>query len=178
LAQSSKGIVILISSSIDAEYCILNAEAGVRIPSHVSAAEYAPILCAGVTVFNSMRQMGIKPGSTVAIQGLGGLGHLAIQYANRFGFRVVAISRDDQKERFVRDLGAHEYINTSKEDVGTALQKLGCAALIVATAPNARAISPLLKGLGPLGKLLILAGIQLEIPSPFEFQLLSDDSSG
>lgn len=122
--------------------------------------------------------MGIKPGSTVAIQGLGGLGHLAIQYANRFGFRVVAISRDDQKERFVRDLGAHEYINTSKEDVGTALQKLGCAALIVATAPNARAISPLLKGLGPLGKLLILAGIQLEIPSPFEFQLLSDDSSG
>jgi D-arabinose 1-dehydrogenase-like Zn-dependent alcohol dehydrogenase len=128
------------ADSTDAEYCILNAEAGVRIPSHVSAAEYAPILCAGVTVFSSMRQMGIKPGSTVAIQGLGGLGHLAIQYANRFGFRVVAISRDDQKERFVRDLGAHEYIDTIKEDVGTALQEPGGAALIVATAANAGAI--------------------------------------
>lgn len=147
------------SHSTDAEYCILRAEAGVQIPPHVSAAEYAPILCAGVTVFNSMRQMGVSPGSTVAIQGLGGLGHLAIQYANRFGFRVVAISRDAQKERFVRDLGAQEYIDTSKEDVATALQKLGGAALIVATAPNAPAISPLLKGLAPLGKLLILAGM-------------------
>ncbi|OOQ88205.1 putative alcohol dehydrogenase [Penicillium brasilianum] len=146
-----------------AQYCILRSEAAVRIPTHVSAAEYAPILCAGVTVFNSMRQIGVKPGSTVAIQGLGGLGHLAIQYANRFGFRVVAISRDDQKERFVRDLGAHEYINTSEEDVGSALQKLGGASLIVATAPNARAISPLLKGLRPLGKLLILA-VPGEIP--------------
>lgn len=150
---------IQAADSIDAEYCILRAEAGVRIPPHVSAAEYAPILCAGVTVFNSMRQMGVSPGSTVAIQGLGGLGHLAIQYANRFGFRVVAISRDAQKELFVRDLGAHEYIDTSKEDVATALQKLGGAALIVATAPNAPAISPLLKGLAPLGKLLILAGL-------------------
>jgi D-arabinose 1-dehydrogenase-like Zn-dependent alcohol dehydrogenase len=112
-----------------------------------------------------MRQMRVKPGSTVAIQGLGGLGHLAIQYANRFGFLVVAISRDDQKERLVRDLGAHEYINTSEEDVGSALRKLGGASLIVATAPNAQAISPLLKGLGPLGKLLILAGRYLDSPA-------------
>lgn len=91
---------------------------------------------------------------------------------------MVAFSRDDQKERFVRDLGANEYINTSKEDFGTALQKLGGAALIVATATNARAISPLLKGLGPLGKLLILAGMYLEMLSPFEFQPLSDSCSG
>lgn len=105
-----------------------------------------------------MRQLNVQPGSTVAIQGLGGLGHLAIQYANRFGFRVVAISRDAQKERFVRDLGAHEYIDSSKEDAATALQKLGGASLIVATAPNPKAISPLLKGLRPLGKLLVLAG--------------------
>lgn len=169
---------VKIADSPDAQYCILRSEAGVRIPSHVSAAEYAPILCAGVTVFNSMRQMGVKPGSTVAIQGLGGLGHLAIQYANRFGFRVVAISRDDKKERFVRDLGAHEYINTSKEDVGTALQKLGGAALIVATAPNVRAISPLLKGLGPLGKLLILASKYLDRSRPIKTQLLIMSSSG
>ncbi|KAJ5150299.1 hypothetical protein N7448_001877 [Penicillium atrosanguineum] len=146
-----------------AQYCILRAEAGVRIPTHVRAAEYAPILCAGVTVFNAMRQMNVQPGSTVAIQGLGGLGHLAIQYANRFGFRVVAISRDAQKEKFVRELGAHEYIDTSKEDAATALQKLGGASLVVATAPNPQVISPLLKGLGPLGKILILA-VAGEVP--------------
>lgn len=146
-----------------AQYCILRAEAGVRIPTHVRAADYAPILCAGVTVFNAMRQMNVQPGSTVAIQGLGGLGHLAIQYANRFGFRVVAISRDAQKEKFARELGAHEYIDTSKEDAATALQKLGGASLIVATAPNPQVISPLLKGLGPLGKILILA-VAGEIP--------------
>jgi len=142
---------------IDAQYCILRAESGVRIPTHVSAADYAPILCAGVTVFNSMRRLNIQPGSIVAIQGLGGLGHLAIQYANRFGFRVVAISRDAKKEKFVRELGAHEYIDSSKEDPAEALQKLGGAALVVATAPNSKVISPLMKGLGPLGKLLLLA---------------------
>lgn len=140
-----------------AQYCILRAESGVRIPTHVSAAEYAPILCAGVTVFNSMRRLNIQPGSIVAIQGLGGLGHLAIQYANRFGFRVVAISRDATKEKFVRELGAHEYIDSSKEDPAEVLQKLGGAALVVATAPNSKVISPLMKGLGPLGKLLLLA---------------------
>lgn len=141
------------------------------VPAHVPAAEYAPILCAGLTVFNSMRQMAVKPGSTVAIQGLGGLGHLAIQYANRFGYPFVAISRDDQKEKFVRDLGAHEYINTSKEEVGPALQKLGGASLIVATVPNAKAISPLLQGLGPLGKLLILASMYLAFLSPRQFSV-------
>jgi D-arabinose 1-dehydrogenase-like Zn-dependent alcohol dehydrogenase len=124
----------------------------------VDAAKYAPILCAGVTVFNSMRRMNVPPGSTVAIQGLGGLGHLAIQYANRFGYRVVALSRDSKKEKFVRELGAHEYIDSSKEDAAQALQKLGGASLIVATAPNAQVISPLVNGLGIMGKLLILAG--------------------
>ncbi|CAL5869906.1 uncharacterized protein PFLUO_LOCUS4139 [Penicillium psychrofluorescens] len=140
-----------------AQYCILRAEAGVCIPEHVDAAKYAPILCAGVTVFNSMRRMNVPPGSTVAIQGLGGLGHLAIQYANRFGYRVVALSRDSKKEKFVRELGAHEYIDSSKEDAAQALQKLGGASLIVATAPNAQVIAPLVDGLGILGKLLILS---------------------
>ncbi|KAJ5112756.1 hypothetical protein N7532_000801 [Penicillium argentinense] len=140
-----------------AQYCLLRGEAGVRIPPHIPAAEYAPILCAGVTVFNSMRRMNVQPGSVVAIQGLGGLGHLAIQYANRFGFRVVAISRDAQKEKFVRELGAHKYIDSSKEDPAEALQKIGGAALVVATAPNPKVIAPLMKGLGPLGKLLLLA---------------------
>lgn len=146
------------TDSVDAEYCILRAEAGVRIPKHVEASKYAPILCAGVTVFNSMRRMNIPPGSTVAIQGLGGLGHLAIQYANKFGYRVVALSRDSKKEQFVRDLGAHEYIDGSKQDSAEELQKLGGASLIVVTAPDAKVIPPLLKGLDILGKLLILAG--------------------
>lgn len=143
---------------VDAEYCILRAEAGVRIPAHVEASKYAPILCAGVTVFNSMRRMNVPPGSTVAIQGLGGLGHLAIQYANKFGYRVVALSRDSKKEKFVRELGAHEYIDGSRQNPAEELQKLGGASLIVATAPDAKVIPPLLKGLGILGKLLILAG--------------------
>jgi D-arabinose 1-dehydrogenase-like Zn-dependent alcohol dehydrogenase len=143
---------------IDAEYCTLRSEAAVRIPNHVDAAKYAPILCAGVAVFNSIRRMNISPGSTVGIQGLGGLGHLAIQYANKFGYRVVALSRDSQKEKFARALGAHEYIDASKVDAGEALQKLGGASLIVTTAPTAESMTPLLKGLGILGKLLILSG--------------------
>lgn len=143
----------------DAEYCMLRAEAAVRIPVHVEAAKYAPILCAGVSVFNSMRRQNVPPGSTVAIQGLGGLGHLALQYANKFGYRVVALSRDSQKEKFARKLGAHEYIDSSKVDPGDALQKLGGASLIVATAPSAEAVTPLLKGLGLLGRLLILSGM-------------------
>lgn len=144
--------------AVDAQYCKLRSEAAVPIPESVDAAKYAPILCAGVTVFNSMRRMQVPPGSLVAVQGLGGLGHLAIQYANKFGFRVVALSRDSQKEKFARDLGAHEYIDASKGDQGEALQKLGGASLIVVTAPNPKAISPLMKGLGMMGKLLILAG--------------------
>ncbi|EAS32549.3 alcohol dehydrogenase [Coccidioides immitis RS] len=141
-----------------AEYCTLRAEAAVRVPDHIDAAKYAPILCAGVTVFNSMRHMNVPPGETVAIQGLGGLGHLAIQCANRFGYRVVAISRDSKKEKFARALGAHEYIDTSKEDVSKALRRLGKASMIVLTAPNADVVNPLLNGLEARGKLLMLSG--------------------
>ncbi|KAK2868012.1 hypothetical protein FQN49_003240 [Arthroderma sp. PD_2] len=140
-----------------AEYCKLRAEAGVRIPAHVDAAKYSPILCAGVTVFTSLRHMNIPPGSTVAVQGLGGLGHLAIQYAKKFGYRVVAMSRGPQKEQFARELGADEYIDTSKDDVGEQLQKLGGASMIVVTAPSKEAIEPLIRGLGMLGKLLMLS---------------------
>lgn len=105
-----------------------------------------------------MRHMNVRPGATVAIQGLGGLGHLAIQYANKFGYRVIAISRDSSKEKFARQLGAHEYIDSSKGDVGETLQKLGGASLIVTTAPSPEVITPLLKGLSLLGKLLFLSG--------------------
>lgn len=102
--------------------------------------------------------MNIPPGSTVAIQGIGGLGHLAIQYANRSGYRVIAISRDSSKEKIARELGAHEYIDSSKQDVGEALQKLGGANLIVVTANSPETINPLISGLGVVGKILFLAG--------------------
>lgn len=148
---------LLIRLKTDAEYCILRSEAAVPIPEDVDAAEYAPILCAGVTVFNSIRNMNIGPGSLVAIQGLGGLGHLAIQYANKFGFQVAAISRGADKEKAVRGLGAQHFIDTSSEDPVNELQSLGGAALIVATAPSAAAISPLINGLDAFGKLLVLS---------------------
>ena len=107
--------------------------------------------------------MNIPVGETVAIQGLGGLGHLAIQYANKLGYRVIALSRGSQKEEFARQLGAHEYVDSSKGDTGEALQRLGGASLIVSTAPSAEVMTPLLKGLGVLGKLLILS-IPGEVP--------------
>ncbi|KAM7190452.1 GroES (chaperonin 10)-like protein [Naviculisporaceae sp. PSN 640] len=139
------------------EYVILRTEAVASIPEDVDAAKYAPIMCAGLTVFNSIRKMNIPVGELVAIQGMGGLGHLAIQYANKFGYRVAALSRGTSKEKFVRDLGAHEYIDTSAVDPAEALQKLGGASLIVTTSPNAEAIPGLIGGLGPVGKLLLLS---------------------
>ena len=111
-----------------------------------------------MTVFNAIRKQNVTPGALVAIQGLGGLGHLAIQYAHKMGYRVAALSRDGSKEDFAKKLGADVYVDASKGDTGDQLQKLGGASLIVATAPSADAINPLLKGLGILGKLLILSG--------------------
>ncbi|SPQ25173.1 13407d6a-2289-4526-a2ed-0867683ac4e8 [Thermothielavioides terrestris] len=141
-----------------AEYVILRSEATVRVPTHVDAAKYAPFLCAGLTVFNSLRHMDVKPGETVAVQGLGGLGHLALQTARRMGYRVVAVSRGADKEAFARQLGAHEYVDASKEkDLGEALRRLGGAKLVVTTAPSAEVMGTLLKGLLPFGKLLILS---------------------
>jgi D-arabinose 1-dehydrogenase-like Zn-dependent alcohol dehydrogenase len=139
------------------EYVTLRTEAVVRVPNHVDPAEYAPILCAGITVFNALRNQHIIPGDVVGVQGLGGLGHLALQYANKMGYKVVAISSSANKEEFARHLGAHEYIDGSKEDIGQALQKMGGAACIIVTAPNAKLIPGLISGLAPLGKLLLLA---------------------
>ncbi len=142
-----------------AEYSLLRAEAAVRIPRDVDPAETAPQLCAGVTVFNGIRKLHIEQGELVAVQGLGGLGHLAVQFARAMGYRVVAISRGDDKREFAKQLGAFEYIDSGKEDIAEKLQALGGAALIVSTVPNPAAISPLIFGIQPLGKLLILAPV-------------------
>ncbi|KAL8970976.1 MAG: hypothetical protein Q9197_003516 [Variospora fuerteventurae] len=140
-----------------AEYCDLRSEAVVAVPLDVDPAAFCPLLCAGVTVFNSIRQQRVSPGETVAVQGLGGLGHLAIQYASKMGYRTVALSSSGAKEKFARDLGATDYIDGSKEDHSEALQRLGGASLIVATAPEPSILGKLVTGLGILGKLLILA---------------------
>jgi D-arabinose 1-dehydrogenase-like Zn-dependent alcohol dehydrogenase len=140
-----------------AEYATLRSESGVRIPESVDAAEAAPLLCAGVTVFNSIRRMNITAGEVVAVQGLGGLGHLAIQYCRKMGFRTVALSRGTSKKKFAMELGATDYIDIEATDVAEELQKLGGAALITVTATNSKIIPPLLNGLQPTGKLLTLS---------------------
>ena len=142
-----------------AEYVCIRAEAVIRVPKDMDPAEAAPLMCAGLTTFNSIRKMRIEPGSVVAVQGLGGLGHLAVQFANRMGFNVVAISSGNSKRDFAKQLGAHQYIDTSVEDPIKALNTLGGAALIVATAPEAKVITPLVHGLRSQGKLLVLAPV-------------------
>lgn len=153
----------LANGRSDAEYCTLRTEATVRIPADADPAEYAPLLCAGVTVFNGIRKMNIVHGDTVAVQGLGGLGHLAIQYARKMGYRTVALSSSDSKKDFAFQLGANDYIDTSKESAAEGLQKMGGASLIIVTAPNPKIMGPLINGLGPVGKLLILARKYLKV---------------
>ena len=141
----------------DAEFCTLRTEAAVRIPIQLDPVQIAPLLCAGVTVYNGMKQMGIPQGETVAVQGLGGLGHLAVQYSRKMGYRTVALSSGGSKRDFAKELGASDYIDASKEEPAAALQKLGGASLIVSTAPSPDAMKGLVDGLAPKGKLLVLA---------------------
>ncbi|ORY10278.1 alcohol dehydrogenase [Clohesyomyces aquaticus] len=146
------------------EYVYIRSEAAVPIPKDGDPAALAPLLCAGVTVFNSLRKQGITLGDTVAIQGLGGLGHLALQYTSKMGYRTVAISSSGSKRDFAKKLGAHEYIDGSKGDVGEQLQKLGGASCILLTAPSDELVPKLMNGLGMLGKLVILAAIPTPVP--------------
>ena len=146
-----------LTQSTVAEYCILRTEATVRIPHDVDPATVAPLLCAGVTVFNGLRQMHVTTGELVGIQGLGGLGHLALQYANKMGYKVAALSSSGAKEKFAKDLGAHVYIDASKENHAEALQKMDGASMIVSTAPNPEIMGDLVNGLGTQGKLVLLS---------------------
>ena len=139
-----------------AEYMIAPAEAVAAIPDDLPADEAAPLLCAGLTVYNPLRNSGARAGDLVAIQGIGGLGHLGIQCARRMGFQTVAIGRGGDKEPLARKLGAHEYVDTSTGAPAQALQKLGGARVILATAPDAKSISALIDGLAPGGKLVIV----------------------
>jgi D-arabinose 1-dehydrogenase-like Zn-dependent alcohol dehydrogenase len=139
-----------------AEYTIVPAEAVAAMPDDISDDEAAPLLCAGITVFNAMRNSGTRDGDLVAIQGLGGLGHLGVQYARQMGFRTVAIGRGSDKEPLAKKLGAHIYVDSAATDAAAELKKLGGAHLILATAPDAKSISAVAGGLASNGELLVV----------------------
>lgn len=159
-----------------AEYMIAPAATLAAIPAEIPDEEAGPFMCAGVTVFNALRNSGAHSGEVVAVHGIGGLGHLGVQYARRMGFNTVAINRGKDKEELARQLGAHSYIDATAQDVVAELQKLGGASVILATAPNAQAISGLVDGLAPSGKLLVPAAPS-EPLSINVFSLISKRSS-
>lgn len=139
-----------------AEYMVAPVEALAAVPDALSDAAAAPLLCAGVTTYNALRHSGATAGDVVAVQGVGGLGHLGIQYASRMGFHTVALSRGADKAELAAQLGAHRHIDVEAEDPVKALRQLGGARAILATAPSGKAMSALIGGLGPSGRLIVV----------------------
>ena len=146
-----------------AEVMIAEARALALIPDGLESQDAAPLVCAGITTFNALRNAG-RAGDTVAIQGIGGLGHLGVQFARKMGFRTVAIGGGPDKDHLATKLGAHVYIDAKAEDAGAALQRLGGADVILATAPSGAAIASLLPGLKPRGKLVVVGVSDDAIP--------------
>src|ERR1700704_3727000 len=144
-----------------AEVMIAEARGIASIPDELNSAEAAPLLCAGITTYNALRNAGLRGGDLVAVQGIGGLGHLGIQFARQMGFHTVAIGRGRGKEKLAKDLGAHVYIDTAVEDTAAVLQRMGGARAILATAPSGDAMGPLVSGLAARGKLIVV-GVPLD----------------
>ena len=140
-----------------AEYMVVYEDGLISIPDEISPEEAAPLLCAGETTFSALHNSKARIGDLIAVSGIGGLGHLAVQYAKKAGFEVAAISRGTDKEELAKKLGAHHYIDTEKENAAEALQSLGGAKAIIATAPNPKTISALMGGLCKDGELIIAA---------------------
>jgi D-arabinose 1-dehydrogenase-like Zn-dependent alcohol dehydrogenase len=138
------------------QYMVAPVEALVSIPESLSNVEAAPLLCAGITTFNALRHSGALPADLVAVQGIGGLGHLGIQFANKFGYKVAAIGRGSENAALAKKLGASVYIDSKATNAAEELQKLGGAKVILATAPSSKAMSELIDGLGPNGKLMVI----------------------
>ena len=138
------------------QHMVAPVDALAAIPDSLSPVEAAPLLCAGVTTFHSLRSAGARPGDVVAVQGIGGLGHLGIQYANKFGYKVAAIGRGQENAALAAKLGAHAYIDSTAANAAQELQKLGGAQVILATAPSSKAMSSLVDGLAPNGKLMVI----------------------
>ena len=154
-----------------AEYMLAPAEAVAAMPESLDPAEAAPLLCAGITTFNALRNSGARPGDVVAVQGIGGLGHLGIQFANKFGYHTVAIGRGAENAALAKKLGAHIYIDSQAANAAQELGKLGGAKIILATAPSSKAMSALIDGLGVNGKMIVIGAT----PDPIEvapFQLI------
>lgn len=152
-----------------AEYMIAPAEAVALMPDDLPADEAAPLLCAGITVYNALRNSEARAGDLVAVQGIGGLGHLGIQYARQMGFRTVAIGRGSDKQALATKLGAHKYLDTNVGAPAEALQKMGGARVILATAPDSKSMSALVDGLGPNGSLMIVgAGMESLTVTPLQ----------
>jgi propanol-preferring alcohol dehydrogenase len=146
-----------------AEVMIAEARALVSIPDELTSAEAAPLLCAGITTYNALRNAGLRAGDLVAVQGVGGLGHLGIQFARHMGFRTVAIGRGREKEKLAKDLGAQVYIDTAAEDAAAVLQRMGGARAILATGTSGKAMGSLVPGLATNGKLIVVGVPQDEI---------------
>jgi len=138
------------------QYMVAPVEALTAMPDGLNDAEAAPLLCAGITTYNALRHSGALPGDLVAVLGVGGLGHLGIQFANKFGYKVAAIGRGSESAALAKKLGASVYIDNKETNAAEALQKLGGAQVILATAPSSKAMSELFDGLGPNGKLMVI----------------------
>ncbi len=138
------------------QYMVAPVEALVPIPDGLNDVDAGPLLCAGITTYNALRHSGALPGDLVAVQGIGGLGHLGVQFANKFGYRVAAIGRGPENGALAKKLGASVYIDSQATKAAEELQKLGGARVILATAPNSKAMSELIDGLGPNGELMVI----------------------
>jgi len=138
------------------QYMVAPAEAVTAIPDSLSDVQAAPLLCAGITTYNALRHSGAMPGDLVAVQGIGGLGHLGVQFAHKFGYKVAAVGRGPENAALAKKLGANVYIDSKATNAAQELQKLGGAQVILATAPNSKSMSELIDGLGPNGKLMVV----------------------
>jgi D-arabinose 1-dehydrogenase-like Zn-dependent alcohol dehydrogenase len=138
------------------QYMIAPVEALVSIPESLKDVDAAPLLCAGITTYNALRHSGALPGDLVAVQGIGGLGHLGIQFANKFGYKVAAVGRGPENAALAKKLGASVYIDSKATNAAEELQKLGGAKVILGTAPSSKAMSELINGLGPNGKFIVI----------------------
>jgi D-arabinose 1-dehydrogenase-like Zn-dependent alcohol dehydrogenase len=138
------------------EYMVAPIEALVAVSETLKDAEAAPLLCAGITTYNALRHSGALPGDLVAVQGIGGLGHLGVQFANKFGYKVAAVGRGAENGALAKKLGAHVYIDSQATNAAQELQKLGGTSVILATAPSSKAMSELIDGLGPHGKFMVV----------------------
>jgi len=161
-----------------AEYMVARAEALALVPDELTPAEVAPLMCAGVTTFNCLRNAGARPGELVAVLGLGGLGHLGVQFAAKAGYRTVAIARGQDKASLARQLGAHHYIDNQAQNPAEELHKLGGARVILATVTDGEAMSAVTGGLGVKGTMMLIGAVPSMTISPLQLLLESQDVKG